>query len=168
MSGNVNPEVNRIETAVSNAGSGPKVYSGVDVVSIRKVASLFDEFGDSVAERSFTLRERRYCEEQQFPSQHYAARWAAKEAFLKVLDEPSPSVQTNEIEVVRKPSGPQLSLGPQATEMVAARLSEAGLNHRRADHSVSLSHDRESDTAVAHVFIVAPPANDELEGGDRP
>lgn len=144
----------------------PTIYSGVDVVSIRRIADLLEEFSDSFADRAFTAVEQRYCDRQRHPSQHYAARWAAKEAFLKVLGESSPSVPTREIEVVRDPSGPRLSLGPSAREALSARLSEIGVATRQASYSVSLSHDLESDAAVAQVVVVTA-GKDLPDRGDR-
>lgn len=144
------------------------VYNGIDVVSIQRIADLLEEFGDSFATRSFTIGERRYCEQQLHPPEHYAARWAVKEAFLKILEEQSPAVSTDEIEVIREPSGPQLSLGPAASEALSARLLNAGVDPERTDRSVSLSHDRESDTAVAQVVVVAFGSDRVPAGGEEP
>lgn len=145
----------------------PTIYSGIDIVSIRRIADLLEEFSDSFPGRAFTVAERRYCDRQRYPSQHYAARWAAKEAFLKVLGEPSPSVPTREIEVIRDPSGPRLSLGPSAREALSARLSQIGVDARQADRSVSLSHDREADAAMAQIVVIAT-GNNHPGGGCRP
>jgi holo-[acyl-carrier protein] synthase len=135
---------------------GPQVFSGTDVVSIRRIAHLLEEFGASFADRAFTADERRYCDGRTYPAQHYAARWAVKESFLKVLGASSPPVPTAEIAVVREPSGPQLSLGSRAEAALSARLEAIGATVEQAKLSVSLSHDRDSGHATAHVIVVVP------------
>lgn len=132
----------------------PIIYNGIDIVSIQRIADLLEEFSNSFADRSFTAMEQDYCDQQHYPPQHYAVRWAAKEAFLKVLGEVSPSVPTREIEIVRGSSGPHLSFGPSARNSLSSRLAEVGASVHDADHSVSLSHDRRSDTAVGQVTVI--------------
>ncbi|WIV65779.1 holo-ACP synthase [Natrialbaceae archaeon AArc-T1-2] len=145
--------------ATEDAPGGPWTASGVDVVSISRIADLLEEFDPSFAERAFTAAERAYCDRRVDPSQHYAARWAAKEAFYKTLADPSPSIPAAEIEVRREPTGPRLELGPSAATALADRLEAAGVDPDRTDRSVSLSHDRDRDVAVAQVVVVG-----ELEG----
>jgi holo-[acyl-carrier protein] synthase len=126
---------------------------GVDVVSIERIASLLSEFGDSFEGRVFTDAERDYCEAQARPAQHYAARWAAKEAFLKTLGEPSPSLSLTSVEVVREPTGPSLSLDEAATSALDEALAESGRDVSTVTVAVSLSHDRATDAAVASVVV---------------
>ena len=135
--------------------SEPVVLEGVDVVSIDRIASALAEFGDSFRTRVFTDGERAYCENQAYPPQHYAARWAAKEAFLKTIDEESPAVPLEAIEIVRRETGPELRLGPAAREALEATVERQGVDLEAADVAVSLSHDRESGYAVGSVTIVA-------------
>ena len=117
---------------------------GTDIVEVERLARSLRRqpaFATSV----FSDEERLYCDAQARPAQHYAARFAAKEAFLKavghgVLD----GVALPEIEVVRAPrEAPALRLGPSA----AAALADAG--GRQA--LVSLSHD--GGMAVAFVMV---------------
>lgn len=144
----------RDRNATTRLPEGPWTASGIDVVSIPRIADLLAAFEPSFAERAFTPAERAYCDRQADPAQHYAARWAAKEAFCKLLDEPSPSVPTAEIAVRRLSTGPRLSLGPAAATALADRLERAGVDPARADRSVSLSHDRDRGVAVAQVVVV--------------
>lgn len=142
-----------------DAGTGWRVLSGTDIVSIERIAALLDEFGHSFAERAFTPAERRYCDAQANPPQHYAVRWAAKESFLKVLGEPAPTVPAAEIGVEREPTGPRLALGNRASEALTDHLRAAGIDTSRADQSVCLSHDVTCDRALAHVVVVGPTAD---------
>jgi holo-[acyl-carrier protein] synthase len=142
------------ETAIDGIDPDVRVYSGTDIVSISRVAELIEEFGESVLTRVFTPAERRYCEEQPTPAQHYGARWAAKESVLKLLNDPTPAVPTGEIRIVRTPSGPELSFGPAAETALADCLSPATVSE--ASRSVSLSHDLDSGYASAHVVVAVP------------
>lgn len=129
------------------------VLHGIDIVSIDRIASLLAEFGVSFRRRVFTESERAYCETQGMPPQHYAARWAAKEAFYKTLDEESPAVPLDSIEVVRKRTGPQLRLEPPASRALARTLEQKRVRHATADIAVSLTHDRTAGYAVGSVTV---------------
>lgn len=137
-----------------STGSEPRVFSGTDIVSIQRIADLLTEFGESFVDRIFTEEEQEYCERQAYSPQHYAARWAAKESFLKLLGEPSPSVPASEIGVVSNPQ-PTLSLSRHAETALSSCLAE-GVSVDGIDRSVSLSHDRDSGYAIAHVIVVVP------------
>ncbi len=57
------------------------VSIGVDIEEV----SRFRNKPDLFLEKIFTKQERVYCGNKPFPEQHYAARFCAKEAFLKAL-----------------------------------------------------------------------------------
>lgn len=58
---------------------------GVDLIEIERVRRALDRHGDGFRERCFTAAEREYCESKPNPAQHYAGRFAAKEAVGKAL-----------------------------------------------------------------------------------
>lgn len=94
---------------------------GLDVVPIARIAGMLDRYGAKVEERLFTLRERAYCRGRGMPEQHFAARFAAKEALLKALGAPS-GLRWREIEVVSGPGGaPELLLTGAASQVATAR-----------------------------------------------
>jgi len=118
---------------------------GTDIVDVQRLATSLRR-QDAFAETVFSGEERRFCEAQPHPERHYAARFAAKEAFLKALGLGVFSgVALRDIEVVRETNGrPRLRLGPTA----AAALRAAG----GGDALVSLSHEGE----MALAFVVVP------------
>ncbi|MBX0325866.1 holo-ACP synthase [Halomicroarcula sp. F13] len=124
-------------------------------MSIPRIGDLLDEFGTSFRDRVFTPAEQAYCDAQGFPPQHYAARWAAKEAFLKTLTDPAPGVPIVAIEIDRRNNGPRLSLAPAASEALGETLDELGTSLETADIDVSLSHDRTAGYAVGSVTVVS-------------
>jgi holo-[acyl-carrier protein] synthase len=81
--------------------SGGRLISGVGV-DIIEVARVQDKLTRTpgLKERLYTPVEISYCESKRFPYQHYAARFAAKEAFMKALGIGwSQGVKFSEIEV---------------------------------------------------------------------
>src|SRR5437762_11157240 len=61
------------------------VSIGVDIIEVRRVRETIERT-PRFAERVFTAAERAYCESRgAVAAQHYAARFAAKEAALKAL-----------------------------------------------------------------------------------
>lgn len=147
----------------STPDAAPVVRSGVDVVSIDRVRALLDEFGDSVRERVFTPAERAYCEHRGTPAESYAARWAAKEAFAKCLDDDVavPPFAAVAVARSRESPTPELDLAPRAAAALECTLRAAGVDPEQAATTVSLSHDRDADSAVAQVVVVGLPAPDE-------
>lgn len=115
---------------------------GADIVEIARIGRSLRR-GPEFAQTVFSAEERRFCEAQPSPDQHYAARFAAKEAFLKAVGRGVLDLPLSEIEVVREPGGPPtLRLGPVA----AAALSATGAR----SPMVSLSHDG----GMALAFVV--------------
>ncbi|HLP15440.1 MAG TPA: holo-ACP synthase [Bacteroidota bacterium] len=58
---------------------------GVDIVEIDRIASALERYGDAFASKLFTEQEISYCRAKALPAQHFAARFAAKEAFSKAI-----------------------------------------------------------------------------------
>ena len=63
-----------------------KVTCGIDIIEIYRIKESIEKLGDSFLNRVFTENEIKYCESKKKQKyQHYAARFAAKEATLKAL-----------------------------------------------------------------------------------
>ena len=81
---------------------------GIDIVEVNRVKQLLSG-SKKFRERIFSKREIQYCEGQINPAQHYAARFAAKEAVWKSLDLRGVSIKN--IEVTNLESGrPQVTI----------------------------------------------------------
>lgn len=61
------------------------IGTGTDAVCIPRVKRMKDKFGDRFLDRVFTSSEIEYCGKHENPTQHLAARFAAKEATAKAL-----------------------------------------------------------------------------------
>ena len=58
---------------------------GVDIIEIHRIQESIRSFGESFLERIFTPGEIQYCTAKSNAAQHFAARFAAKEAVSKSL-----------------------------------------------------------------------------------
>lgn len=79
---------------------------GVDIVEIFRVKDAVKKWGDSFLTKIFTPREIRYSNSKRFSAQHFAARFAAKEAVVKAFGEPNKHpIRWTEIEVLNDKEG---------------------------------------------------------------
>jgi holo-[acyl-carrier protein] synthase len=113
---------------------------GVDIVEIERIRSALanPKTGDRFRQRVFTDGEIAYCARRRLAHESYAARFAAKEAMIKVLGQ---SVGWREIEVTRTDGPPALRLHGRARQ----RADALGI----ARILLSLSHTAE--LAIAYV-----------------
>ncbi|HEV2802330.1 MAG TPA: holo-ACP synthase [Pyrinomonadaceae bacterium] len=118
---------------------------GIDIIEVARVRQVLERTPRFVA-RVFTDAERRYCESRGVASaQHFAARFAAKEAALKALGTGwSGGLAWHDVEVVPAESGaPAIVFHKLAREL----FERTGAN---AAH-LSLSHT--SEHAIAQVIL---------------
>jgi len=75
---------------------------GVDVVEIARIERAFDRFGGRFLARVYGNREQEYSLTRSDPARHLAARFAAKEAVMKVLGTGwARGVRWRDIELIR-------------------------------------------------------------------
>lgn len=108
---------------------------GVDLVEVSRVAHLLEAHGERFLDRCFTTAEREYSDQSvQRRAEHYAARFAAKEAILKALGTGwRDGISWTEMEVVRHPSG-------QPGVRLSGRCAEIAESQGVGDWLLSLSH----------------------------
>jgi holo-[acyl-carrier protein] synthase len=117
--------------------------TGIDIVSVARIARLIGDRGPRFLERWFTPGEIAYCNGKARPSLHFAARLAAKEAVVKALrsrwDGPLPWLS---IEISNDERG---APGVQLRGSVLESATRDGVGTIQ----VSLSHCDEYATAIA-------------------
>jgi len=114
------------------------LYAGIDIVEISRIHKAIEEWGDRFLKRIYTSYELEDCR-WNIPS--LAARFAAKEATMKALNNYDRSIKFTDIEVIREPGGkPVLRLYNTA----ATRARNMGINCL----AVSLSHSKENAVAI--------------------
>ena len=112
---------------------------GVDLIEIDRVRRAIGRY-PSFTERCFTAAERAYCDSRPNPAQHYAARFAGKEAVGKALGfGVARAFAWRDVEIVGRPK-PDVRLSGR----VAAWAERAGAG--RLD--LSMTHSRELAAAV--------------------
>ena len=63
-----------------------KIRTGIDMIEIERIKQSIEETEGKFCERVYTEKEIEYCESKKAQKyQHYAARFAAKEAFFKAV-----------------------------------------------------------------------------------
>jgi holo-[acyl-carrier protein] synthase len=58
---------------------------GTDIVECLRIRRMIEHHGELFLTRVYTEREIRYCQSRKRSTEHFAGRWAAKEAILKCL-----------------------------------------------------------------------------------
>lgn len=115
---------------------------GVDLIEIERIRRALARHGTDFRERCFTEGERAYCDSKPNPAQHYAGRFAAKEAVGKALG-CGVYFTWKEIEVVGRPK-PGIRLSGRT--LAWAERVEAGTIE------LSMTHSRELAAAIAVVL----------------
>lgn len=65
-----------------------KVNCGTDIIEISRIKDSIENIGERFLERVYTKKEIEYCESKKNQKyQHYAARFAAKEAAFKAISD---------------------------------------------------------------------------------
>jgi len=80
--------------------------AGVDIVEIPRMKEAVEKWGRGFLEKVFTSREIAYSNSKRFSPQHFAARFAAKEAVIKAFGAPrAHPLRWTDIEVVNNEEG---------------------------------------------------------------
>jgi holo-[acyl-carrier protein] synthase len=119
---------------------------GIDMIEVDRVREKIEK-ERGFREQIFSSSEIAYCQDQPEPYQHYAARFAAKEAFLKAIGQGlSHSLNVHNIEIIsRKDGKPEIILNEEYKELVEE-------NDWQKIH-VSLTHLKSIASAVVIIEI---------------
>lgn len=143
------PDWRHEKPAADSSSVSPVIVSiGIDIIEVGRVRQALART-PRLRARLFTEGERAYCEGRGAASaQHFAARFAAKEAALKALGTGwRGRITWHDVEVIRQETGePALLFHGEAREIF--RRTGATLAH------LSLSHTAEH--AVAQVILERP------------
>jgi len=125
---------------------------GIDAVSIQRIAAILDKETEAFRSYVYTEAEQSYCDTQYSPSEHYAARWAVKEAFIKAVGIEGANPDLRSIEVLSDPT-PYISLSGDGLELLKQGVRQRNTDPKRASVNVSLSHESTADIAIGIVVI---------------
>lgn len=122
---------------------------GTDIVEIVRVGQMIERHGEHFLQRVYTDDEIRYCQDRKLSYQHFAGRWAAKEAVMKALGTGFvKGISWRDIEVCAKPSGAPIMRLHGGTRDFA---DQRGIG----EIMITISHCRSHATATA----IALPGN---------
>jgi len=113
---------------------------GIDIVEIKRIENRIEN--EIFISHLFTDAEYKYCKSKAHSAEHFAARFAAKEAFFKAIGTGViGSFDFTQVEVTHDNLGaPHLALYDQALEMVN-KMGAKSIH-------LSLSHERNFATAI--------------------
>jgi holo-[acyl-carrier protein] synthase len=116
---------------------------GTDIIECLRIAQMIDRHGELFIRRVYTEHEIEYCANKKAATQHYAGRWAAKEAVLKALGTGwVEGISWRDVEVRHKRGGaPTVALRGGAREV----FERTGITRMH----VSISHCRSHAVAYA-------------------
>jgi len=115
---------------------------GIDIVLVDRIQNMLEKHQERVLERLYTAIEQAYCGKMARPALHYAARFAAKEAFVKALGTGfSAGIRWRDIGIVNDRMGkPEIVVEGTALDA----MKDLGVTRAL----VSLSHDPMHAAAV--------------------
>lgn len=116
---------------------------GTDIIECLRIAQMIERHGELFINRVYTQHEIQYCQSRKLATQHYAGRWAAKEAILKALGTGwRRGISWRDIEVRNEPGGrPTVAMRGGARDVV----ERLGIT----EMLISISHCRSHATAYA-------------------
>ena len=115
---------------------------GVDLIEIPRIARVLERY-PGFRERCFTEAERSYCDSRANPAQHYAARFAGKEAVGKALGfGVARAFAWHDIEIAGR---------PKPSVRLSGRVGAWAERDGAGAIDLSMAHSRELATAVCVV-----------------
>jgi holo-[acyl-carrier protein] synthase len=116
---------------------------GTDIVECLRIAQMIERHGELFITRVYTTHEIQYCQSRKQATQHFAGRWAAKEAILKALGTGwRRGISWRDVEVRNEPGGrPTVAFRGGARDVVEKM--------KITEMLISISHCRSHATAYA-------------------
>ena len=128
---------------------------GTDIIECLRIAQMIERHGELFITRVFSPTEIQYCQSRKQSTQHFAGRWAAKEAILKAMGTGwRKGISWRDVEVRNEPGGkPVVGFRGGARDAI----EELGI----AEILISISHCRSHATAYAIALGPEPILEDE-------
>jgi holo-[acyl-carrier protein] synthase len=125
---------------------------GTDIVECIRIGRMIEAHGEIFLTRVYTDREVRYCQARKRAMEHFAGRWAAKEAILKCLGSGwRRGLAWTDMEIRNDPGG-------QPRVLLCGGVKDLAQTLRISDILISISHCRAYATAYALALRgMAPP-----------
>jgi holo-[acyl-carrier protein] synthase len=120
---------------------------GVDIIEIERIRRNLDVTEGRFAAKIFTEAEAAYCNAKPHPAQHFAARFAAKEAVSKALATGwTGSFRWKDVEIVNESSGlPRVQFHGDLARLLGGARIHLSLSHSES-HVVAMAVIEEAAT----------------------
>jgi|SRR6516225_6511089 holo-[acyl-carrier protein] synthase len=116
---------------------------GTDIVECLRIGRMIERHGELFLTRVYTEREVRYCQERRRATEHFAGRWAAKEAIFKCLGTGwQRGLCWTDLEIRNDNKG-------RPHVLICGAAKELAQNLKISDILLSISHCRSYATAYA-------------------
>lgn len=122
-----------------------KVLTGTDIIEIDRIKESIKNFGEKFIKEIYTFKEIEYCESKRnVKYQHYAARFAAKEAIFKAISKllnDKFEISWQNAEIINDEYGKP-----------CVNFINTDINEKIEDIDISISHCK--NYAIANVIII--------------
>ena len=123
---------------------------GTDIIECPRIGRMIEQHGELFLRRVYTEREIRYCQARKHAIEHFAGRWAAKEAILKAIGTGwSRGISWTDMEVRNEHGG-------QPRVLICGGAKEEAVQRGIGDILISISHCRTYATAYALAIGLGP------------
>ena len=113
---------------------------GTDITECLRIAKMIERHGELFINRVYTAARDPYCQTRKQATQHFAGRWAAKEAVLKALGTGwRRGISWRDIEVRQRARRPAGRSDPRRRQ----ERRRATRRHQRAGQHLPLPHPRD-------------------------
>lgn len=113
--------------------------TGIDIIEIERIQKAIERWGDSFLNHVFLEEEIQYARKNKNPLQHFAARFAAKEAVFKAIGD-DPTINWKDILILNNEHGTPYCV-----------FKKNGFKHKIL---ISISHTE--NYAVAQAIVESP------------
>jgi holo-[acyl-carrier protein] synthase len=134
---------------------------GTDITECLRIAQMIERHGELFITRVYTPDEIQYCQSRKQSTQHFAGRWAAKEAVLKAVGTGwRRGISWRDVEIKNQ-------LGGKPTVSLHAGLRDVAEELGIGQILISISHCRSHATAYA-LALERSDDDEPAAGGDAP
>jgi len=117
---------------------------GIDIADQKRLQQSLERHGEHIVQRIFTEKEIMACQRYREKTEHYAGKFAVKEAFMKAIGIGFGQVEFKEIEVLNRENGAPYIVTSGKAKKAIEKLDITNIH-------VSISHD--ANIAVAVVIL---------------
>lgn len=122
-----------------------KILTGTDIIEIYRIRESIEDLGENFINKIYTKKEIEYCESKKKAKyQHYAARFAAKEAIFKAVSKllsDKYEISWQNAEIINLEDGKPV-----------VNFINTNINEKIEDIDISISHSKEY--AVATIVLI--------------